>query len=365
MSISDELVMLNKLVDNGNEEDILDHIRTNNITPELAVDLSSVMATISWAAVLGRVNILNTLLSLGFTPHPDRHPIHYGSEQGQLAVVTSLVEDHNTDVMCVDKVNDSPMFLASRKGQLEIVKYLVERGADVNFGGRIPPLVIAVVRHQLHICDYLIKHGADVNIEDRYGRSPLRAAARKGYVDIAHTLVEAGASINVKCTDQQSPFMAGSQFGHLSVMKFLESHGANVNAIDKKRDTALHLAVREGHYEIVRYLLVDLCVVCTINSDCESPFSIALDNTDYDILLLFHKAGRWPSNMLCDFPPDTTEMLMPIIDAVTKPYLLQELACFRLRSMLGPKLTSTVNHLPVPGAIKNFIRLSHIPSCRP
>ncbi|XP_067651825.1 26S proteasome non-ATPase regulatory subunit 10-like [Haliotis asinina] len=365
MSISAELVMLNKLIANANDEEILCHIRTNNITPELAVDLTAVMSTISKAAVLGRVNILNTLLSLGFTPQPDRHPIHYASENGSLAVVTSLVEDHNTDVMCVDKVNDSPLFLASRKGQLEIVKYLVKRGADINFGGRIPPLVIAVSRYQIHICDYLIKNGADVNKEDIYSRTPLRAAARKGYVDIAHTLVEAGASVNAKCTDQQSAFMAGSLFGHLSVMKFLESHGADINVIDNKGDTALHLAVREGHYEIVRYLLVDLCVVCTINSDCESPFSIALDNTDFDILLLFHKAGRWPLNMLFDFPPDTAELLMPILHLVTKPYLLQELACFKLRSMLGPKLTSTVNHLPVPGAVKNFILLSHVPSCRP
>ncbi|XP_071088434.1 26S proteasome non-ATPase regulatory subunit 10-like [Haliotis cracherodii] len=366
MSVSNELISLAQLIENGDEQEVLHHIRTNNITPGLTRNLTAVMTPVSVAAIHGHVNVLNTLLSLGFPPHPDQHPIHYAAREGYLAVLTSLVEDHNTEVNCLDSVDESPLFLASRRGHFDIVKFLVERGADVNFGGRIPPLVIAVAHYHPHICDYFIKQGADVNKEDRYGRSPLRAAARKGYVDIACTLVKAGACVNAQCGNGQSPFMAGSQFGHLSVMKFLVAHDADVNVIDNKGDTPLHLAVREGHYEIVRYLLVDLCVVETVNLDCESPFSIALDNMDYDIMLLFHQAGRWPLNVLCDFPCGTTEeLLMPILDVVTQPYLLQELACFKLRNTLRPKLTSSVNHLQLPRAVKEFILLRHIPSSRP
>lgn len=88
---------------------------------------------------------------------------------------------------------------------LEIVKWLVERGADVNapytYG---TPLYKHAGRGNLDICEYLISQGAEIEALDYAGKTPLFAAADKGCVDIVELLLANGADPNYHCTRVES-----------------------------------------------------------------------------------------------------------------------------------------------------------------
>ncbi len=93
--------------------------------------------------------------------------------------------------------NHTPLDLAAREGDLEMVELLVDNGANVN---NYKPLHLASEKGHLEIVRYLVEHGANLNdpdIEIRFdGLSPLHEAVRGGRFDVVEYLVEQGADIN-------------------------------------------------------------------------------------------------------------------------------------------------------------------------
>ena len=72
--------------------------------------------------------------------------------------------------------------MAVRKGHTEVVRALVESGADKNNhdSNGITPLLEAIKRNNLDIVKLLVEARADIEFMDGYGATPLNFAARKG-----------------------------------------------------------------------------------------------------------------------------------------------------------------------------------------
>lgn len=64
----------------------------------------------------------------------------------------------------------------------------------------------AVERGYYDVVKCLVEHGADVNLGNKNGNTPLKRAIRNGYVCIAEYLVKQGASVP---TDTQSLIKEG------------------------------------------------------------------------------------------------------------------------------------------------------------
>lgn len=71
-----------------------------------------------------------------------------------------------------------PLMDAIGYGQMELVQYLVERGADINFkfddgeSGYYTPMHMAASSPSRDILEYLIEHGGDTKIKDSDGKTP-------------------------------------------------------------------------------------------------------------------------------------------------------------------------------------------------
>ena len=83
------------------------------------------------------------------------------------------------------KLNDE-LLEASKEGNLKIVKFLLEKGADINtaYEKKWTPLHIAAYFSNLEMVDFLLENGADFNAKCNFDYTPLELANERG-----HTIV--------------------------------------------------------------------------------------------------------------------------------------------------------------------------------
>jgi ankyrin repeat protein len=100
----------------------------------------------------------------------------------------------------------SDLAWAVKNGDMDQVKELVEgKGVDVNaaIDGRLP-LHYASDYGQLEVLQYLISKGAKIDSPDKHGISPLLAAIWEGHTSCVMFLVEKGASKSGTAPDGSS-----------------------------------------------------------------------------------------------------------------------------------------------------------------
>jgi hypothetical protein len=104
----------------------------------------------------------------------------------------------------------------------------------------------------------LISQGADPNSSDSAGASALLAASANGRTDVVRYLLDHGANVNAhgigKALDRTALIGAASA-GKLETIRLLVDRGADVNTRGGGGDTALVWAARGGYVECVKYLL--------------------------------------------------------------------------------------------------------------
>ena len=158
------------------------------------------------------------------------------SRKGELPLVKYAIEKG-------EDVQDIALLHAAWKGHLNVAKFLVQRGADIHVNDE-EPLRLAAEHGHINVVKYLVERGADIHAEDDYA---LNYSSYRGHIDVVKYLVEQGADPSIN-------FFAlkyASKNGHLDVVKYLVEHGANPHM---QYDVALDLAIENKHTEIAKYL---------------------------------------------------------------------------------------------------------------
>ena len=88
------------------------------------------------------------------------------------------------------------------------------------------------------------------------GQSPIFLATVKGQLHIMKRLITAKADVNITNNDGRSPLALGAEFGQTPAMTILIEAGAEVNACDSRGRTALHVAVSFNRLDTARSLLL-------------------------------------------------------------------------------------------------------------
>jgi len=145
---------------------------------------------------------------------------------------------------------------AARQGKLKEVRRQLAWGVNVNerhFFTRDTLLIEAAANGHLDVVKLLIENGADVNIF--HHNKPLHNAAMKGHIEVAQILLANGADINAKGTGDAAPLHIAVSNNQLAMAKWLLSKGANVNPRAAYGCTPLHSAARRSNVEIGKILL--------------------------------------------------------------------------------------------------------------
>ncbi|XP_037038800.1 protein fem-1 homolog B isoform X1 [Bradysia coprophila] len=160
----------------------------------------------------------------------------------------------------------SPLSIAARNGRYRVVKMLlsnfkpvIDQDCTAKLDGHIvqgaTALWCAAGAGHLNVIKLLVQHGADVNHKTKTLSTPLRAACFEGRLDIVKYLVAHHAEINFGNTYNNTCLMISSYKGHTDVVEFLLANGADPDVQANCNATALHYAAESGHVDICAILL--------------------------------------------------------------------------------------------------------------
>ena len=116
-----------------------------------------------------------------------------------------------------------------------------------------PPLVVAVEENQIEIVKLLLNRGADVNVKDWTSKNTaLDISEQKGFKPISELLQQRGAKYS-----SGSSFHLAAKNGDIVSIEEMLSKKQDINEVDAGKGwTALHYAVNYGQKHLVEYLIV-------------------------------------------------------------------------------------------------------------
>ncbi|CZR67067.1 uncharacterized protein PAC_16966 [Phialocephala subalpina] len=281
----------------GGQEEVVKHLLERGATLE-SKDKDG-RAPLSWAAGSGHEAIVRLLLAKVAALEEieknigDRKPLPRAGWQRLLP--GTKVESKRNDgrvrrywLMSEDRYGRTPLYRASMNGHIEVVKLLLEKGANVNAAieDGSTPLHRASMNGHLESVKLLLEKGANVNTATKDGSTPLHRASYNGHLESVQLLLEKGANVNAATEDGLTPLHQASYNGHLESVKLLLEKGADVNAATRYRSTPLHRASYNGHLETVQLLLEKGANVNAAIRDGLTPLDYASKNGHFEVIKL-------------------------------------------------------------------------------
>ena len=154
-------------------------------------------------------------------------------------------------------VHAGPLFDAASRGDLGVVKELLDDQIEVDERGRYgeTPLMAAALAGKAAAAELLIAHGADIMARNEGGLTPLHAAAYSGSEEVAQLLLDHGAKLEDSANvSGATPLIVASEENHVVVAELLITRGADLSIPDRDGFTALTMAWMKKRTEMVRLL---------------------------------------------------------------------------------------------------------------
>jgi len=131
------------------------------------------------------------------------------------------------------------LMYALEKGHIDMVKLLIEKGADMNAQDTWGHTVL-MCASDIATARLLIEEGADINFQNKYGGTALLFfVSVNKHIDMVRLLIEKGADTNIQNTGGYTALMSASMTGRTDVVKLLIENGADIFIEDKDGKTAL------------------------------------------------------------------------------------------------------------------------------
>jgi ankyrin repeat protein len=142
----------------------------------------------------------------------------------------------------------SALYQAALAGNLEILKLLLDKGANVNaqLGGGETILHVMATNGRAAIVKLLLENHANIEARDRFGLTPLMVTAQNDQVEAARQLLDAGAQIEARDTHGETAMHLAAHRASTAVLSVLLDRGAPIEARDNDGFTPLICAAEAG-----------------------------------------------------------------------------------------------------------------------
>ena len=176
--------------------------------------------------------------------------------KGEINSVQEIILVTPSCVTEKDEHGYSPLHLAFCCGECEIIKFLVESGADVNAinedGANLLHLIQDKCEPTVEILEFLFKSGVDIELHDKNGDTPLHNAVSRGFLPTVSFYIKNGASIDSLNNRGETPLFRACDEGVMEskCADFLLRAGADWNIKNIDGDTSL-MRLKNGKVKVV------------------------------------------------------------------------------------------------------------------
>nr|XP_047128806.1 transient receptor potential cation channel subfamily A member 1-like isoform X2 [Hydra vulgaris]XP_047128807.1 transient receptor potential cation channel subfamily A member 1-like isoform X2 [Hydra vulgaris] len=199
-----------------------------------------------------------------------------------------------------DKHEMTPLHIAAKKGNENIVQSLLSLGAriDAKSHENLTPLHLAARSGHSRIVQILLSNVLSiVNDLDDFSNTPLHLAAIEGHVKIVEMLIEAGSAIDTRNAKLMTPLDCAAYHGWSQCTQCLLDADSSVNPSDEVKVTPLHLACKEGHVDIVNLLLSRNADVTRRDNLGKNCLDYAIENNQRDAAIAIIRCNNWKHAM--------------------------------------------------------------------
>ncbi len=161
-------------------------------------------------------------------------------------------------MMSMFQFSPTPPPIAANGGQLEMSRWLLENGSDINERDNdgYSPLILAACGGNIELVKFFLDHGASLQERNENGDTALLLAAYCGHVDLVAWLLQNGSSLDERNKTGMGLLVSAANGGHIEVVRLILelTHNATIEDTDDGGYTALLLAAQRSHVEVVQLL---------------------------------------------------------------------------------------------------------------
>ncbi|MCB2377914.1 ankyrin repeat domain-containing protein [Hymenobacter sp. BT635] len=276
------------------------------------------------------------LLSILFASCSSEPDVHNAARNGDLKRIKVYVQEGGKVDSLTDN-EDSILSYAALGGQVEVMRYLIVKGADERRWNNGEALIHTATRSKnVNAVKILLNRGANVNSrimsdslrgEADAGQTPLLIAAKELDYPMAAYLISRGAHVNVKDEYGHTPLITANFYSNgsfpsnreqiFSLVKLLVENGADVNLADKTGSTPIALAALTGHKVVVEYLIQKGADINKRGENGNTAFSYAALDANKALCEYLITLGARPNDRL----DDGSTVLMQSIDSNNVDFL--------------------------------------------
>ncbi|CAG2198777.1 unnamed protein product [Mytilus edulis] len=200
----------------------------------------------------GRTPIFAAYADVNQCDENGKSPLYVSCVKGNLDIVKKLLEN-KAHIENFDRDGRSPFYIASRGGFVAIMEQLLLRDANPLHCNKWDGSVLNITCREGHVdaVKLLLLYNADVSKADSIGNTPIYIAAEEGYVSIVDILLEKNADINISNKELKTPLHAACTRGQKSVVELLLRKSSKRNSKDTNGNTPYDKAKQGGYSDIV------------------------------------------------------------------------------------------------------------------
>ena len=169
--------------------------------------------------------------------------------------IEKIIKNGNHDEKLSKYIKEEMIFVAIKKGNLRLVKLLVENGASLNIerikSKKVTPIVFASILGFKDIIDYLIIQNVNLNIGEPF----LPTIIKYNDFDLIKKTIEKGVNIDSTDENGNTPLIiAIKEDVQLKIVKYLINNGANLEKLSGDNENILEISKKLHHNKIFNYL---------------------------------------------------------------------------------------------------------------